>query len=158
MTDVVERYDADIAQAHLSQRYATGVERDAWVAGVPLEPVEALEQVCRAERGERDRRRGNDWPLAVPRKVDIAAGLSLLEPVRADLERYELLLITGARARGLTWEQIAEVLGLESRQAAEQRSRRLRERWRDVTPHEPPAVGREDGELSIPPEGYLRAR
>lgn len=158
MSDAFRHVPPAIAQDHLSHRYAVGLDRSSWEGGIPLEPVEALGQLCRAERGERDTRWGNAWELPVPRKVEVAAGLSLLAEIRADLERQELLLINGARSRGLTWEQIADVLGLDSRQAAEQRCRRLRERWpEDAPPRELPAEAAAEGEICIPPAGHLRA-
>jgi hypothetical protein len=139
------------AQEHLTQRYARGVARSSWEAGIPLECADALGQVVRAERGEPDTRWGHSWDLPVPRKVEIAAGLSLIPGLRADLERAELLLINGARARGATWEQLAEVLGLDSRQAAEQRAIRLRGRYPDEpTPQERTGAAAEDGDIDIP--------
>ncbi|GGN03840.1 hypothetical protein FHR83_001156 [Actinoplanes campanulatus] len=44
---------------------------------------------------------------------------------RADLDADELELIDRARRDGATWPEIAEALGLTSRQAAEQRRHRL---------------------------------
>lgn len=45
----------------------------------------------------------------IPCKTDIRCGLALLAQVREQTDKAELLLIHGARARGDTWEQIAEV-------------------------------------------------
>ena len=56
---------------------------------------------------------------------DIEAGLVLLTTARRDLDRVELQLLTAARRRGLTWKTISQALGLESPQAAQQRSDRL---------------------------------
>ncbi len=44
---------------------------------------------------------------------------------RARLDAAELALIDGARREGSTWTDIAQALGLTSRQAAEQRRQRL---------------------------------
>ncbi|UQU63204.1 hypothetical protein COUCH_29930 [Couchioplanes caeruleus] len=51
--------------------------------------------------------------------------LAELGPARARLDERELELIDRARQGGATWAQIAGVLGLASRQAAEQRRQRL---------------------------------
>jgi hypothetical protein len=56
---------------------------------------------------------------------DIVAGLLLLNLARRDLDSVELQLLTAARRRGLTWKTIAQTLGLESPQAAQQRNDRL---------------------------------
>lgn len=47
---------------------------------------------------------------------------------QAALDRAEHTLLTAARRSGASWSEVAAVLGLGSRQAAEQRFRRLRER------------------------------
>ncbi|GGK70265.1 hypothetical protein [Mangrovihabitans endophyticus] len=51
--------------------------------------------------------------------------LAGIAAARADLDRRELDLIDRARRAGATWGEIAAVLGLTSRQAAEQRRGRL---------------------------------
>lgn len=62
---------------------------------------------------------------------DLAAALTLVPHVRAELDETELGLLTMARGRGLTWLQIAEALGLGSAQAAQQRHDRLAARLDD---------------------------
>ena len=62
---------------------------------------------------------------------DLAAALTLVPYVRAELDETELGLLTMARGRGLTWLQIAEALGLGSAQAAQQRHDRLAARLDD---------------------------
>ncbi|WP_051342954.1 TetR/AcrR family transcriptional regulator [Pseudonocardia spinosispora] len=57
--------------------------------------------------------------------------LSQVPPRLAALERSELTLIAAARGHGGSWTDIADALGLRSRQAAEQRFRRLSERVGD---------------------------
>jgi hypothetical protein len=157
MTEGWQRLEPSTAQDHLSHRYATGVERSAWEAGRPLERIEAVGQLGRAVAGERDNRWWNNWELPVARKVDVAAGLSLLPAIRDDLDQAELRLMLAARARGATWLQVADILGLESRQAAEQRCRRLRERWPDVTVPGALQPGADrDGEVLVPPAGHQR--
>lgn len=56
---------------------------------------------------------------------DLLAALTLVTPVRADLDAVELGLLESARQRGLTWQAIAFGLGLGSAQAARQRYERL---------------------------------
>ncbi|QLQ36409.1 hypothetical protein [Micromonospora robiginosa] len=51
--------------------------------------------------------------------------LTEIEAARARLDERELELIDRARHDGATWAQIADALGLSSRQAAEQRRQRL---------------------------------
>ena len=56
---------------------------------------------------------------------DLAAALTLVPHLRAELDETELGLLIMARGRGLTWRQIAEAQGLDSAQAAQQRHDRL---------------------------------
>ena len=62
---------------------------------------------------------------------DLAAALTLVPHVRAELDETELGLLTMARGLGLTWLQIAETQGLGSAQAAQQRHDRLAARLDD---------------------------
>ena len=62
---------------------------------------------------------------------DLAAALTLVPHVRAELDESELGLLMMSRGRGLTWVQIAEALGLGSAQAAQQRHDRLAARLED---------------------------
>jgi hypothetical protein len=68
-----------------------------------------------------------------PDETDLAAALTLVPQARADLENVELALLTAARARGMTWQDIAFSLGLSTPQAAQQRRDRLRSR-QEVSP------------------------
>lgn len=63
------------------------------------------------------------WPLV--ESADVLDALSLLEAARANIDHREVVLLRHARARGVTWKQIAAALGFESPQAAQQRYRRL---------------------------------
>jgi hypothetical protein len=54
------------------------------------------------------------------------AALGAVPAARARLDARELDLIETARAAGATWADVADALGLRSRQAAEQRWGRLR--------------------------------
>ncbi|MFV2020298.1 DNA-binding protein [Micromonospora sp. LOL_023] len=58
-------------------------------------------------------------------QTDLLAALTLIAPVRADLDAVELGLLETARQRGLTWQVIAFGLGLGTAQAARQRYERL---------------------------------
>ncbi|SCL46540.1 hypothetical protein GA0070606_1005 [Micromonospora citrea] len=57
--------------------------------------------------------------------ADLVAALTLVPHLRAEVDTMEAGLLTLARARGLTWQQIAYGLGLGSAQAAKQRFERL---------------------------------
>ncbi|MEU3498552.1 DNA-binding protein [Kitasatospora cineracea] len=59
---------------------------------------------------------------------DITAALTLLPLVRAELDELEAGLLTMARGRGMTWQDIAFGLGLGTPQAARQRHERLTDR------------------------------
>lgn len=56
---------------------------------------------------------------------DVLAALSVVPERRAELDGLERALIDTARDAGASWTQIADALGLRSRQAAEQRRLRL---------------------------------
>ena len=56
---------------------------------------------------------------------DLVAALTLVPDMRADLDSTELLLLTIARRMGMTWQDIAFSLGLNTAQAARQRYERL---------------------------------
>ncbi|WP_369267541.1 DNA-binding protein, partial [Streptomyces harbinensis] len=70
-------------------------------------------------------------------RADITAALTLLPRARAELDEVEAGLITMARGRGLTWQEIAFGLGLGTPQAARQRLARLSERLPDAAPGAP---------------------
>ncbi|MFY1599447.1 DNA-binding protein [Micromonospora sp. WMMD737] len=58
-------------------------------------------------------------------EADLVAALTLVPHLRAEVDTMEAGLLTLARSRGLTWQQIAYGLGLGSAQAAKQRFERL---------------------------------
>ena len=62
---------------------------------------------------------------AEPSRADVNASLTLVGGLRRDLDRIEHRLIGMARSAGVGWQEIADSLGLRSRQAAEQRYLRL---------------------------------
>ncbi|OKJ11736.1 DNA-binding protein [Kitasatospora sp. CB01950] len=61
-------------------------------------------------------------------RADLTAALTLLPLVRAELDELEAGLLTMARGRGMTWQDIAFGLGLGTPQAARQRHERLNDR------------------------------
>jgi len=64
---------------------------------------------------------------------DLLAALTLVPNVRADLDALEFQLITAARSRGMTWQDVAFGLGLNTPQAAKQRHDRLLSRSEEDT-------------------------
>jgi hypothetical protein len=63
---------------------------------------------------------------------DLVAALTLLPSVRADLDSTERAVLKIARSRGMTWQDIAFGLGLNTPQAAKQRFERLNTRSGDT--------------------------
>lgn len=61
-----------------------------------------------------------------PSAADALDALTLLRHVQAELAAWEPALITAAREHGASWGQLAPVLGVASRQAAERRYLRVR--------------------------------
>ncbi|QVQ52756.1 DNA-binding protein [Spiractinospora alimapuensis] len=57
--------------------------------------------------------------------TDVAAALTLLPRMRADMDAIEESLLLIARGHGMTWRDIAHGLGLGSAQAARQRYERV---------------------------------
>jgi len=63
---------------------------------------------------------------------DVISALTLLPAAREELDQIEAGLLFVARSSGLSWAQIADAVGLQSRQAAQQRFGRAAERRPDV--------------------------
>ncbi|MFF4954976.1 DNA-binding protein [Streptomyces chattanoogensis] len=61
-------------------------------------------------------------------QADITAALSLVPLVRGEMDELETGLLSMARGRGMTWQEIAFGLGLGTPQAARQRYERLASR------------------------------
>jgi DNA-directed RNA polymerase specialized sigma24 family protein len=59
---------------------------------------------------------------------DPAEGLRAVAALRRLLERVERIHVESARNRGVTWQEIADELGV-SKQAVHQRYARKRQRW-----------------------------
>jgi hypothetical protein len=64
--------------------------------------------------------------LADADSAEVLATLTTLHRLRAYFDQWEPILVDAARARGVTWAEIAPTLGLASRQAAERRYLRLK--------------------------------
>lgn len=62
------------------------------------------------------------------RPHDVPAALAVVAKLRAAVDVQELELLENARHARYTWQSIADMIGEPSRQAAEQRHRRLREK------------------------------
>jgi hypothetical protein len=60
-----------------------------------------------------------------PAKDEVLAALARIADLRSDLDNAERRLIGIVRGHGVSWQAIADILGLRSRQAAEQRWLRL---------------------------------
>ena len=63
---------------------------------------------------------------------DLVAALTLVPEVRAELDAVELQVLQAARGAGMTWQDIAFSLGLNTPQAAKQRYERLASRAEDA--------------------------
>ncbi|MEW9550224.1 hypothetical protein [Nonomuraea sp. NPDC050783] len=107
------------ARAHLTDRYATGVNRLFWqTRKQPMPDVEAItEAIGAASRGR----------AAEP---DLASALVVVQALRLDVDRLEHRLLLAARAAGLDWAGVAAVLELPSAEAAERHFARLQRRSR----------------------------
>lgn len=71
------------------------------------------------------------------RAQDVVADLRSLTTRRAALDRVEASLLSTARGLGVSWVELADALSLGSRQAAEQRYRRLLDRLSAVRDESP---------------------
>ncbi|UDH01290.1 TetR/AcrR family transcriptional regulator [Rhodococcus opacus] len=90
----------------------------------------------------------------IDRAAEIVADLRAIEARRRALDRAEVALLRSARANKLGWAEIADALSLGSRQAAEQRYRRMAERVArasnaETEPRSESDGGRQSGELGV---------
>ncbi|MET9271463.1 hypothetical protein [Kribbella sp. NPDC003557] len=69
---------------------------------------------------------GNPGALEDADAAEVLGTLTTLHRLREYLDQWEPVLVDAARARGVTWAEIAPTLGLASRQAAERRYLRLK--------------------------------
>ncbi|MCX4784780.1 MULTISPECIES: hypothetical protein [unclassified Streptomyces] len=112
MTEVDEHASAEIPGT-------TGVPASLLAAATALGTIDAvLRQACTPD--------GPEPADAVPERVDALDALLLLRDVSRRLAAWEPSLIEVAREAGASWAEIAQPLGVTSRQAAERRYLRLR--------------------------------
>jgi hypothetical protein len=106
------------SRRHLTERYASGVDRLLWDTEKRLVPdLDAIRSVIDAASS------GHAEAL------DIGAGLVLLQAVRLEVDRLEHDVFEGAHAMGMGEEAIAAVLDLPDAAAASKRRRWLKGRW-----------------------------
>jgi hypothetical protein len=133
MSDVFARPDSGAQRAertyqaltHLADRHAGSPDRRARQVH-PLMP--APHEVIRLVAGLAGGTIVPDDDEQPVDRDDLVAALTLLPGVRADLDSDELHLLTIARSHGMTWQDIAFSLGLNTPQAARQRYERLESR------------------------------
>ena len=117
--------DRHQALIRLTERHATGTAHTRWSEhGIPLSPHEALRRVGDLAAGSITPAQGEP---AVD-EADLADALTLLPHARAEFDQMELGLLTMAKGRGMTWQNMGHHLGLGSAQAARQRHERLTKR------------------------------
>ncbi|MEO5877497.1 MAG: hypothetical protein ABIS86_08740 [Streptosporangiaceae bacterium] len=103
------------ARAHLANRFADGVDELMWEARrQPMPDTDAIKKVLAQFA------RGGD--LLAP---DLAAALIVMQAVRLDLDRLEADLLDAVRESGMTWDQVALVLGLPDAAAAQRRYQQM---------------------------------
>jgi hypothetical protein len=130
MTDAWIPPDAPKARAEreyaalfrIQQRHAdTPARRDRGRHPAMIGPAEAVRLLVMLAAGSAVAEDGEDDADA----ADLTAALTLMPMVRAEVDQIEASLLTIARARGMTWQELAFGLGLGSAQAARQRYERL---------------------------------
>ncbi|WP_433089028.1 DNA-binding protein [Dactylosporangium sp. CA-052675] len=105
------------AQRRLTERGGRDLPRLPWLAdGQPHDAHTLIRQALWRANTDRD-------ALELPE--DLLAAIALLAAARAELDQLEAGLLFVARAEGLTWTQIARLLGLRTAQAAQQRHERV---------------------------------
>jgi hypothetical protein len=110
------------ARAHLTPRYAVGVDGFLWESRQrPLADLAAIDAVIAA--GDRAQRGASGQPPP----MDLAAALVVLAAARLDMDQTEARLLNAAYASGLSSQQIAAILDLGV-EHAEERHRQLKPR------------------------------
>ncbi|MFK4641180.1 hypothetical protein ABIA52_004069 [Paenarthrobacter histidinolovorans] len=119
-----DREDAELqthATRRLLERGAAALPQRPWLhEKQPPTAMDLIQHVLWRSRSQE----GN--PTAD--SADLRAALTLVPAARGEMDAVETALLFLARAEGLTWQQIAESLGLRSAQAAQQRLDRLSDR------------------------------
>lgn len=130
MTDSFTAPDASASRAHrtyaalhrIAERHAgTEAQRRRHTNPYLPDTYEAVALVTALAAGGAEVEPGEE-PVD---EADLVAALTLVPHLRAEVDTMEAGLLTLARSRGLTWQQIAYGLGLGSAQAAKQRFERL---------------------------------
>jgi hypothetical protein len=138
----VEREYAALFRIH--QRHADSAARRARPGLTPtVGPSEAVRLLVSLAAGSAVVEDGEDDVDA----ADLTAALTLMPNVRAEVDRLEASLLIIARARGMTWQELAYWMGLGSAQAARQRYERLALRTApDHAPADPQRGPDKDGQ------------
>ena len=142
MTNRASRASTYAGLFGIAERHAaTPAARQRTVHPDVVAPYEAVRLVTMLVSGSLPLEQGEE-PATIE---DVAAALSLLGTVRAEVDEQELALLACARGRGMSWQQVADALGLRSPQAAQQRHERLvaRSAW--------PPPDREEAEVTHRP-------
>ena len=106
----------------IHQRHADSPSRRARPGLTPVTgPLEAVRLLVSLAAGSSVVEDGEDGVDA----ADLAAALTLMPKVRAEVDQLEASLLIIVRAQGMSWQQMAYWLGLGSAQAARQRYERL---------------------------------
>ncbi|WP_246060167.1 DNA-binding protein [Herbidospora galbida] len=114
--------DVYASLTHIADRHATTeTQRARQVHPTVLGPHEAVRLVTMLAAGTAAPDPGEPEVDA----SDLTAALTLMPLVRGEMDQLEASLLLIARGRGLTWQEIANALGLGSPQAAKQRYERL---------------------------------
>lgn len=106
------------ARAHLTERFARGVQEVLWEGrAIPMPDLDAIAHVLKAAAaGER---------LAAE---ELAAALLLTQAVRLDVDLMEADLLAVAHDAGMGWDQIAIMLDLPDAATAQRHYERLNDR------------------------------
>lgn len=118
------------ARAHealfrLTERHATGPARTLWEERrLPMPAHEAIRRVGDLAAGSAV----PDQDAPAVDEADLTAALTLVPLARAEFDQMEAGLLTMAKGRGMTWQELAYGLGLGTAQAARQRHERLQSR------------------------------
>jgi hypothetical protein len=122
----------------IQQRHAdTPARRDRGRHPAMIGPGEAVRLLVMLAAGSAVAEDGEEAVDA----ADLTAALTLMPLVRAEVDQLEASLLTMARGRGMTWQELAFGLGLGSAQAARQRYERLTRR---AEPENVPASPHDD--------------
>ncbi|WP_166354442.1 DNA-binding protein [Phytoactinopolyspora limicola] len=110
--DHYQAHREQMASRHLLELGAKALDARPWrPAPVPPSAVDLVQFAL--------------WRAGELAPDDLLSALTLLPAARAEVEGLETGLLFVARAAGLTWAQIADVMGFNSPQACQQHYQRL---------------------------------